>query len=342
MGQAADSAGATNSRLVVIALAGEAALAICELDAATGALVLLGKELLPGAEGRCRGVPMAASADGRRIYVAWRGNAFRLFSFDFDHDARRLTCLGDASLPTSMCHAAMSSCGQRVLTSSNTGSTIAISPLDQDGRAGDPIMTQKAHKAHCLIEAPNGLAYATSLRGDFVQSYAFDEARDDLTPLNRVDLPAGSGPRHIVFTKVGTRAYLLSEFAGTLTCLDVDAGSGALSVRGHVSLLPEGEKARAAELRLSPQQDVLYASERNTSQIFAYRIGTQGEMQLLGAVSAPDCPTAFDLSASGGHLIALGEKSGEAWTYRIEPDGTLALVSRLDVGAIPSSVLAAP
>lgn len=326
--------------LVLIALAGEAALALCTLDPATGVVEIIDKLSLPGAEGACRGVPMAASADGERIYLAWRGETFRLFSIALDRAAQRLTCLGSASLPASMCYLAISPCGQRVLTSSNTGSVIAVSPIDDTGCAGDPILTQEAFKAHCVRPAPNGLIHATSLRGDFVQGYQYDASSGGITRLSRLDLPEGSGPRHICFTADGSRAYLLSEFKGLLTALDVDAATGALSLRQTVPLLPGVHTARAAELRLSLDETHLYASERNTSQILTYRLDDIGEMHVIGSVPGPDCPTAFDLSGAGHHLIALGEKNGEAWTYRIDSDGRPELTSRVNIGAVPSWVLA--
>jgi len=340
MVQEVDSTRVTLDELMVVALAGEAALALCALDPATGGISIVNRQPLPGAKGRCRGVPMAVNADASRIYVAWRGDAFRLFSFAIDRDARRLTCLGDASLPASMCYITVSPCGRWVLTSSNTGSTIAVSPIGADGRAGDPVLMKEAHKAHCVVEAPNARVYATSLRGDFIQCYTFDAECGDLSALSRLDLPAGSGPRHLVFGADGTRAYLLSEFAGTLTSLDVDVESGALSARQSVDLLPVGNEAWAAELRLGRNETILFASERSTSQIFAYRLGAQGKLHLIGAVPAPDCPTAFVLSSTGHHLIALGEKSGEVWTYRIDPDGLPELATRVDIGAVPSWVLA--
>lgn len=327
------------AELVLIALAGEAALALCVLEPATGALDVVDRLSLPGAKGACRGVPMAASAAGDRIYLAWRGENFRLFSVTLDRAARRLTCLGSASLPASMCFLAMSSCGQRVLSSSNTGSVIAVSPINDTGCAGDPVLTRDAFKAHCVRSAPNGLVYATSLRGDFVQGYRFDASSGGLTPLSRLNLPEGSGPRHIRFTSDGRRAYLLSEFKGLLTALDVDAATGALSVRQTVTMLPEADKAWAAELRLSSDETRLYASERNTSQIFTYRLDDMGGMQAIEAVPGPDCPTAFALNRSGRHLIALGEKNGEAWTYRLDSDGRPNLTSRFGIGAVPSWVL---
>lgn len=325
--------------LVLIALAGEAALALCRLDP-EGTLDVIDRLTLPGAEGACRGVPMVATPDGDRIYVAWRGDDFRLFSVALDRAARRLSCLGSASLPASMCYVALSPCGGRVLTSSNTGSTIAVSPVDAAGCAGDPVLTLEAFKAHCVRPAPNGLVYATSLRGDFVQAYRYDASGGTLAPVSRLDLPEGAGPRHICFTADGARAYLLSEFKGLLTALDVDAATGALAARQTVSLLPGVDRAWAAELRLSPDETRLYATERNTSQIFTYHLDEAGEMQAASAVPGPDCPTAFDLTRSGRHLIALGEKSGEAWTYRLDAAGRPELTTRTKIGAVPSWALA--
>ena len=326
------------SSLLVIALAGEGALALCSLDTASGELSQAAKTPLPGAGGVCRGMPLAADAEGRLIYAAWRGEPFRLFSFRFDAGARSLTCIGDAGLPASMCYAAMSSCGSHVLCASNQGSVISLSPVGAYGCAGEPVMQREAYKAHCLVEAPNGFVYATSLRGDFVQIYTFDGSRNDLAPVSRLELSPGGGPRHIIFTRDGRRAYLLSEFAGKLDALDVDPSTGALSVVHSVNLLSEDEKPWAAELRLGPAEDVIYASERRSSRIYAYAAGAEG-LSLLCSVQAPAVPTAFGFAQSGRYLVALGETSGEAWTYRIAPDGSLELTNRMHVGAGPSWVL---
>jgi len=327
--------------LFALALSGEGALALCELDTGTGALSLLEKVRLPDVDGVSGGMPLASNRKRDRIYAAWRGKVPSLFSFELDSYAPRLVFLSRASLPASMCYLSMALCERRLLTSSYTDSTIAVSPIDAGGKAGEPLQVEEAMYAHCLVEAPNGLIYATSLRGDFIQIYAFDDAGSGLQPIARQEVAAGSGPRHIVFSADGRSAYLLSEFSGTLTQFDVEPGTGALTPRQNVGLLPDGEKAWASELRLGPGENVLYASERNTSQIFALRVGGSGEMQSIGAMPAPDCPRAFGFDASGGYLIALGEKSGEAWAYRIEQDGTLCAVARLQVGAAPSWILAA-
>ncbi|MDF0603846.1 beta-propeller fold lactonase family protein [Psychromarinibacter sp. C21-152] len=335
------AAPAEADQILAICLPGEAAVALCDFNSATGTLAMTQKQRLPGVEDDCRGVPMAANADGTRLYVAWRGADTRLFSFALDGRARRLDLLGEASLPASMCYATLAARGRRLLTSSFTGSTIAMSPVDSDGRVGEPLMVREAMHVHCLIEAPNGLVYATSLRGDFIQSYAFDESCADLTPVARCDMPSGSGPRHLVFTADGRTAFLLSEYAGSLTRLDVDPRTGALAPVQTVDLLPEGEKAWAAELRLSPDERLLYASERNTSRLFGFRLDAERRMLPAGAEAAPRCPRAFGFDRTGAYLVALGEESGEARLYRVAPDGRIAPGVELPVGTAPSWVVAA-
>ena len=334
-----DTASTPAESLVAIALAGEGALSLCTLDPVSGCLAEVDRLVLPGATGRCRGVPMAANADGTRLYLAWRGEAFGLYSIAVDAAARRLTCLGTAALPASMCYLTLSADERHVLLSSNIGSVISVCPLDEAGCAGAPMLTQEAFKAHCIEPGPGGLAYATSLRGDFVQTYRGD-GNEGLVSLSRIDMPAGSGPRHIRLSADGRRAYLLSEFQGLVTCLDVDAGTGALSVRQTLELLPGADTAKAAELRLGADEAYLYASERSTSQIFSFRLDASGEMLPLGPVKAPDCPTAFTLTAGGHHLVALGEQSGEAWTYRIGPDGRPEPINSARIGAVPSWAVA--
>lgn len=326
---------ATDS-LAVIALAGDAEVALYRLHGSSAKLELLHRLRLPGAEGSCSGVPLAATNGLDRIYVAWRGEPYQLFTLALDRQSGQLVCLAAAPLPASMCHASVSACGQHVLTSSNQGSVVAVSPLDKEGIAGEPALVQEAFKSHCLVEAPSGQLHSASLRGDFVQSYTFDATRMTLSPSQRLDRPTGSGPRHIVFDAAGHHAYLLSEFAGTLTSMSVDPDSGGLTPLHEVAMLGKDEVPWAAELRLGAGDEILYASERASSQLFAYRLGDGGDFTRVAAVPAPTCPRAFMIDPSGKVLIALGETSGEAWTYRIRPDGAPELAARLHVGGGPS------
>ncbi len=325
------------TQLLIIALSGEGALALCDLDVATGALILREKVALPGVEGACGGMPIVANAAGDRVYAAWRGADKRLFAFALDHTDGRLDPLSDAPLPASMCYVALTADDRRIVTASMGDSTVAVSPVGADGKPGAPLSIQDAPFAHCLVEAPSGLFYAPSLRGGFVQAYALSDDESALRPVSRYTVPKDSGPRHIRFTKDGGTAYLLSEFIGGITRLDV-ASDGGLTARETILLLPNGEKAWAAELHLSQDERTLYASERNTSQLFTIALSNAG-MTIKQTTPAPDCPRAFGPDATGRVLVALGETSGEARTYHIGRDGALTPAGSLDVGDGPSWVL---
>jgi 6-phosphogluconolactonase len=69
--------------------------------------------------------------------------------------------------------------------------------------------------------------------------------------------------------------YLLNEFDATLNVLPYDAKSGTLKPPAQtVSTMPPGSQAKswAADLHLTPDGKYLYASERTTSTLAAFRI----------------------------------------------------------------------
>lgn len=282
-------------------------------------------------------MPLVANNAGDCIYAAWRGAEKRLFGFTFDQASGRLEPLSNTPLPASICYVALTAKDRRIVTASMGDSTVAVSPVDDNGQPGDPLSIQDAPFAHCLVEAPNGLFYAPSLKGGFVQVYELTDDQNALRPVARWDAPEDSGPRDIRFTRDGRTAYLLSEFVGTITRLDV-LDDGGLHARETMPLLPEGQKAWAAESHLGADEQVLYASERNTSQIFSIALN-DGQMNVIQVVAAPDCPRAFALDGAGRVLIALGESSGEVRSYHVGHDGTLTAAGSLRVGDGPSWVL---
>ena len=194
----------------------------------------------------------------------------------------------------------------------------------------------------------------------------FRFARD--FPILADDLLGANGPRtYLVLGQTSDELRATGGFVSALWLLTADRGS-LISAEYHdivevdnlvghlildepvevdrhlgrqtLELLPGADTAKAAELRLGADEAYLYVSERNTSQLFTYRLDASGALQPLGPVKAPDCPTAFTLTAGGHHLIALGEQSGEAWTYRIGPDGRPEHINSARIGAVPSWAVA--
>ncbi|GAA5821850.1 hypothetical protein JCM10212_007042 [Sporobolomyces blumeae] len=100
-------------------------------------------------------------------------------------------------------------------------------------------------------------------------------------PLAEIELNAGDGPRHVLFSKTGDRLYVINELDNSLSVLSVDYPASSASPRAgrypsisrlqmNVSILPSNPMPHqvsfatwhCAELVLSPDGRFLYASNR--------------------------------------------------------------------------------
>ena len=133
-------------------------------------------------------------------------------------------------------------------------------------------------------------------------------------------VPGGCGPRHLVFTQDGKRAYLLNELASTIVSLTYE--DGTFSQVQTIPMLPEPYKDfnGAAAIRISADEHFLYASNRGYDSIVTYRIFDGG---ILGQADLTLCPGSFprdfNFLPSCGKLAIGHEKSSHVYFYNYEP-----------------------
>ena len=142
--------------------------------------------------------------------------------------------------------------------------------------------------------------------------------------------------------------------AGTVTSYAIDPGTGALSEVGTASGIPQslglahGEvrdasnnnladdptrRIWAADLRLSPDGNLLYMTERTSSSVSAFRVNHKtGKPLFLGNYPVKEQqPRNIAFSPNGHWLVVTGEKSTEVGSYAVGKEGELRRV-----GAAPS------
>src|SRR5262249_8929984 len=145
-----------------------------------------------------------------------------------------------------------------------------------------------------------------------------------------LQLKQGSGPRHLVVSADNRFVYLSNELSGTVTTLALDAVTGTLKEHDSVSMLPPDSKLSpglprgsdgrpahnpdndiwAADLHLTPDGRFLYASERTSSTVGAFRVDrTNGKLTYLGSTPTEKQPRGFAIDPSGRFLVVAGEKS---------------------------------
>ena len=210
------------------------------------------------------------------------------------------------------------------------GGSLAVLPINAQGQL-QPVTQMSSHPAsrvnperqmsahvHSVVSSPDGkFVYASDLGADKVFVYRYDPAANPEHPLVAaepafIELPAGSGPRHLLFSKDGKHAYLTTEMSAQVFVFDY--ADGQLKQRQAVDLahgLP-AEKRAAGAVHASPDGKFLYVSNRgkaNEILVFAINPGN-GELTEIQRRSVDgDHPREFALSPNGKFLLIANQMS---------------------------------
>lgn len=286
-------------------------------------------------------MPMTLSPDRRRLYAALRSQPYCVVSFALDPLDGRLTELGRAPLAGSMAYLATDAAGRYLLGASYGGNLLAVNRIGSDGVAGDvqQIVGTGPHAHAVRTSADNRFAFAAVLGANQLLRLDFDASAgrlaEDATPA--WTLPAGSGPRHFVFSAGERFVYLLDELDGMLHALAFDRTHGTLEPVQSVSTLPpdfQGEQPWGADLHLTPDGRFLYASERTSSTLAAFRVdAATGKLARIGTYGTQKQPRGFRIDPTGRFLFAVGQLSPLMSVYRIDAEtGALRECGQYPVG----------
>ncbi|KYG25259.1 6-phosphogluconolactonase [Bradyrhizobium sp. AT1] len=295
--------------------------------------------------------PLAVTPDHRVLIAGVRSQPFQAVSFAIDPQTGQLSHIGNGPLADSMANIAIDHSGKFLFSASYGGNKVALNPLGANGVAGDPKQViPTGLNAHAFLPSPdNRFAFATNLGSDQVLAFAFDAATGSLTPSDPPahKVPEKSGPRHFVFHPNGKFVYLLHELNGDVAAFAYEAKSGAWDEIQRTTALPEGfsgkpsdKKPWAADIHITPDGRFLYASERTTHTLAAYKVdAASGKLTAIGSVPTEKQPRGFNIDSSGRYLAAVGELSDSMTVYAIDQSsGALGKPKSYPTGKKPNWV----
>ena len=306
---------------------------------------------LPSVDKPGSSTPLAITPDHRVLIAGIRSQPFLAVSFAIDPGTGRLSPLGNGPLADSMANIAIDRSGKFLFSASYVGNKVALNPLLANGVAGEPRQViPTGLNAHAFLPSPdNRFVFATNLGSDQVLSFAFDTMTGTLTPSDppATKVPEKSGPRHFVFHPNGKFVYLVHELNGDVAAFTYEARSGAWDEIQRTTALPEGFNAKASEkkpwaadIHITPDGRFLYASERTTSTLTAYRVdAASGRLTTIGSVPTEKQPRGFSIDPTGRYLAAVGEMSDGMTVYAIDQaSGALARLNSYSTGRKPNWV----
>lgn len=294
---------------------------------------------------------LTISADRRFLYAVdengegQRDPVGRVSAWRLDAATGRLTFLNrQLSLGTEPTHSSLSHDGRYLFVanyavSADPGGTLAVLPVEPNGALG-PVTQVKTHRAsqvnrdrqmsphvHSIVSSPDGrFVFAQDLGADRIYAYRYDPAQRE-TPLSAVkgqpwiDLPAGSGPRHLVFAPGGRQAYLTLEMVGQVAVLDY--AEGHLILRQTLPLAPADfhGKLGAGALHVSPDRRFLTVTDRGTDNNFVtFAIAADGGLTFASRrpVEGQE-PREFAFAPDGRFVIVANQNSHAVVVMRRDP-----------------------
>ena len=289
-------------------------------------------------------MPLVVSPDKRFLYAALRSQPYRVASFAIDASNGHLRKLGEAPLADSMANIDLDATGRWLFAASYPGHKITVNSIGKDGVVGAvQQLLPTAPNAHAIhADANNRFVLASSLGGDNLSIWRFDAEKGQLSPNDPALVSAApkSGARHFVWGKAQRFLYLLNELDASMYVYAWDAARGTLRELQRTTTLPSGftGKPWAADMHLTPDGKFLYASERTSSTISAFRVDpSSGLLQPLGQTATEKTPRGFAIDSTGRFLVAAGQDSHSVSVYAIDAaSGALGTPNRLAVGKNPN------
>ncbi|TWI57550.1 6-phosphogluconolactonase (cycloisomerase 2 family) [Pseudomonas duriflava] len=293
---------------------------------------------------------LSLSRDGRTVFVVnenGRGSQGddigRATSYRFDPSNGRLQQISQVkTLGDHPTHSTLSPDGKFLFVANYSvepEGSLAVLPV-QDNSVLSPVaqieffQASKAHPerqvsghVHGVTFSPDGqYLFAPDLGADKVFAYRYNPAKYE-RPLTLADtpyvpVPAGSGPRHLVFSADGRFAYLTLELTGQVMVFAHE--NGTLRQLQLYTLAPEGFNGRvgAGALHLSSDGRFLYAVNRgddNHIDVFAVD-PVEGTLSFIERHSVNGLePREFAIDPTGRYLLVANQKSNQVKVFARDP-----------------------
>ncbi len=310
---------------------GEEAILLCSLSPSSGEM-----KILEGTKGIENPSFLAVNSTGSVLYAVSEKDEGEVYAFAIDPVTKALSPLGSRSTEGGApCYVSISPKQDYIFVSNYSGGNANVFPVNEDGslqvmsdqvkHVGSGVREDRQEAPHPHSVIPDGSGkhiLVCDLGLDQVLIYRLEEGK--LSKHREINLPPGSGPRHLAVHPSGQWIYLANELNCTVTVFANDEQNGNLSILQHVSTLPEqynaGSDDTASDIHVSPCGKFLYVSNRGQDSIALFHIeGSTGHLEAVDwQVTGGRTPRNFAII--GGKLLAANQNSDIITSFSIDSD----------------------
>ncbi len=312
-----------------LAKEGDSPITLCELDLKTGKITP--KSTFTELKGPGY---ISLSPDQKTLFAVTQEN--KIVSLSVGTDGQLKLINSQSSEGQNPAHVSVHPSGKMAFLANYTGGSIAAYPVRKDGTlepasatdqytgSGPDKSRQEKPHAHSAIPTPNGkYLYVADLGTDRVMNYVVDANSGKLTPnpaQKYFESKPGAGPRHIVAHPSGKYLIVLHEMEPIVTSFSID-DKGVLKPIQTVNSLPADfkESNKGAAIRLHPNGNFVYVSNRGYNGITGYRITDKGGLEEVGKVTQSiDTPRDFNIDPSGKYMLVANMNTNDLAVYSLD------------------------
>ncbi|WP_438804691.1 lactonase family protein [Oceanobacillus saliphilus] len=207
-----------------------------------------------------------------------------------------------------------------------------VSTIQHTGSGPDP-RQEKAHIHYSGMTPDEKYLAVVDLGSDLLTTCTVSE-QGDLSEVNRLALPAGSGPRHLTFhPKRKDIAYLATEFSSQVVVLKYDSDDESFSILQSIGTIPGDftENNQGSAIHISADGKYVYSGNRGHNSIAIFKTDDEtGKLSFVETTpSEGDWPRDFVLDPTEKFLIVANQESDNLVLFsRDSETGKLTLVQK--------------
>ncbi len=248
----------------------------------------------------------------------------KVTSFSYDSNSNTFTKLSSFfTKGDHPCTVAFSPNEDFVVVGNYSGGNLNVFPIDKKGNLSESVNSiqfegqssnrerQEKPHVHCIVFHPKeNKMFVADLGRDVIEVIPFDENSKTFLQNEKsvvVKVVAGSGPRHLVWNKAGTRLYVTFELTNEVGVFEYK--NNQLIPIQTISLTKEKTTGSTAELRLSIDENFLYGSVRGVDNHIVVMKITDNKLEKIQTVLTERTPRNFIISENQKYVLVASQGS---------------------------------
>lgn len=255
----------------------------------------------------------------------------KVTSFSYDSNSNTFTRLSSFfTKGDHPCTVAFSPKENFIVVGNYSGGNLSVFPIDKKGNLSQSVNAmqfegqsinrdrqEKSH-VHCIVFHPKeNSMFVADLGRDVIEIIPFDENSKTFLQNEKsvaVKAAAGSGPRHLVWNKAGTRLYVTFELTNEVGVFEYK--NNQLLPIQTIALTKEKTTGSTAELRLSNDEKFLYASVRGVDNHIVVMKIADDKLEKIQTVKTERTPRNFIISNNQNYILVASQSSNLITVYK--------------------------